>query len=135
LCSGIFDTKVIFDSAQKISPYNADVIAAWANEIGPFQLSNRHELPGMVCYRIYVLYVFRCHFEQPVSHQLRLTPAFRPGTTNIMKVKGFSHNPAWPDTSVRYQSDQNIFAHHAEIIAVYFHALVRGTRNKFILFP
>ncbi len=33
-----------FSFGPRISPYNADVIAVWANEIGPLQISNRYDL-------------------------------------------------------------------------------------------
>jgi hypothetical protein len=32
-----------FTFSPKIFPYNADVIAVWANEIGPLQISNRYK--------------------------------------------------------------------------------------------
>ena len=40
-CVGVlYESEITF--SPKIFPYNADVIAVWANEIGPLQISNRY---------------------------------------------------------------------------------------------
>jgi hypothetical protein len=45
----LYESEVTF--RPKNFPYNADVIAVWANEIGPLQISNRYY---PVCHEVFV---------------------------------------------------------------------------------
>jgi hypothetical protein len=42
----LYESEITF--SPKIFPYNADVIAVWANDIGPLQISNRYYLRLML---------------------------------------------------------------------------------------
>ena len=85
------------------------------NQIGPEQISNRYNP---------VLYVFRRDFEQPtsLSHRPGLTPAFRPGTTSIIKGMGFSHDAACLNKEViksDFTYSSRISSYNSDVIAVW----------------